>query len=190
MNDCLHLYEKDKNAFSVSGYSFDLGINKDDVNDGYFLNRGWSWGWATWKDRWNAVDWQVKDYTQFVKDSKARNLFAEGGSDLNAMLDKQMSGELDSWAIRWFYHQFKTNGLTIFPLKSKVYNDGFDQDATHTTGSNSRYLPYLDTEYKYNFKLPEVVSISSYYQKQFQSKMGIWSRIVSKIETVFKKLVG
>ncbi|NJB35397.1 glycosyltransferase [Croceivirga sp. JEA036] len=184
MNQALVRYKEAAEVFSISGYSFNLKKEVNDPNLCYFLNRGWSWGWATWKDRWQAVDWEVQDYETFKKDKKARKAFAKGGSDLNAMLDKQMTGQLDSWAIRWFYHQFKHQGLTLYPLGSKIYNDGFDADATHTTGSGKRYLPFLDQEHGSTFNFPKEISITAPYQQRFQDKMGIKARIKSKIETL------
>lgn len=184
MNACLVQYESSEKVFSISGYSFNLGKDKNGIEDSYFLNRGWSWGWATWKNKWNDVDWKVSDYDKFSNDISSRKRFAQGGSDLNKMLDSQMTGKLDSWAIRWFYHQFKINGLTLYPVYSKVYNEGFDSNATHTTGSSSRYNPLLDNTHKTEYIFPENIEITKAFQKRFQDKMGIKARVISKIETM------
>ncbi|MFY8021544.1 MAG: sugar transferase, partial [Bacteroidia bacterium] len=125
MNASLNEYESNETVYSISGYSFNLGIEKERKFDTYFLNRGWSWGWATWKNRWEKVDWEVKSYEYFRSNNKQRKKFAQGGSDLNKMLDLQMKNKLDSWAIRWFYHQFLVQGLTVYPIYSKIYNHGF-----------------------------------------------------------------
>jgi hypothetical protein len=186
MNNCLNRFENNQRIFSVSGYSFNLGKQPQDYKDTYFLNRGWSWGWATWKDRWEQVDWAMNDYSQFCTDRQAQRAFAEGGSDLNAMLQKQMSGQLDSWAIRWFYHQFKQQGLTVYPVLSKIYNDGFDDNATHTSGSSNRYRPLMDREYSTLFSFPNEAAISLFYQERFQQKMGVKARIRSKVESILK----
>ncbi len=186
MNKALNNYSNEEKVFSISGYSFNLRDKEQNPNITYFLNRGWSWGWATWKNRWEKVDWEVNSYKEFAKNKKERKEFAKGGSDLNAMLDKQMTGKLDSWAIRWFYHQFKNEGLTLYPLGSKIYNDGFDEFATHTNGSEKRYIPYLDKEHSMDFDFPKKIEITQEYQKRFQSKMGIFARIRSKIETLLK----
>lgn len=190
MNASLDRYELETKVFSISGYSFNLGISNADDSDAYFLNRGWSWGWATWKNRWNSVDWRVSDYESFKNDFFARRSFAKGGSDLNRMLDFQMNGKLDSWAIRWFYYQFRVNGLTIYPIKSKVFNNGFDEFATHTNGSGRRYLPAMDTVLKTTFDLPTNIEVSKYYQRQFTFKMGFLARFISKVETQFQKLLN
>lgn len=184
MNKSLEQYVHIDNVFSVSGFSFDLNFN-DSSLDTYFLNRGWSWGWATWKNRWEKVDWTVSDYNKFTADKKAQRKFAEGGSDLNAMLSKQMTGNLDSWAIRWFYNQFKLSGLTVYPIKSKILNGGFGADATHTTGSSKRYMPDLDMDNKRDFNFDITNQITKMAQKKFQFKMGIVARIKSKLQTLF-----
>ena len=188
MNSCLFKYQYAENVFSISGYSFNLGQDTGSEDEAYFLSRGWSWGWATWSNRWEKVDWEVNSYVKFVNDYKARKAFAKGGSDLNKMLDQQMNGKLDSWAIRWFYHQFCIGGLTVYPVLSKVYNAGFDKDATHTNGSNSRYVPIMDSASNMVFTLPSSVELSIHYSRKFQKKMGVIARVVSKIDTHIKRL--
>jgi hypothetical protein len=188
MNTALVEYENKTKVFSISGYSFNLGKDENDKYDAYFLNRGWSWGWATWKDRWDNVDWNIKDYNNFLTDKAKQKSFAKGGSDLNKMLHKQMTGNLDSWAVRWFYNQFNLSGLTLYPVYSKVFNDGFDSEATHTKGSNKRYQPKLDDTNFANFNYPQNVKVGDFYQKKFQNKMGIKSRILSKIDNLLKKV--
>jgi hypothetical protein len=188
MNASLDRYSDVKNVFSISGYSFNLGKNKNENSDIYFLPRGWSWGWATWKDRWEKVDWNVKDYNQFKIDRKGKAAFAKGGTDLNRMLRYQMQGKLDSWAIRWFYHQYKVGGLTLYPILSKVYNNGFDALATHTNGSSKRYQPFIDTGTSVVFEFPTKAEINPYYHKRFQNKMGVLSRLRSRLETYLLRL--
>lgn len=42
-----------------------------------------------------------------------------------------MSGEIDSWAIRWYWSVFKNNGCVVYPPTSYVNNIGFDGSGTH-----------------------------------------------------------
>jgi hypothetical protein len=154
-------------VFSISGYSFNL--NKNNQSEFYFLNRGWSWGWSTWKNRWERVDWNMSDYESFSVDRESKRLFAKGGSDLNQMLKKQMNGDLDSWAIRWFYAQFKEKGLTLYPKVSKIRNVGFG---------------IFEAQNNVHFEFPRITQIDTEMQKSFQKKMGYIARIRSKIETI------
>lgn len=187
MNQALYFYNTNENIFTICGYSFDLQI-KNYLNDSYFINRTWPWSWATWGNRWVNIDWDVKDYPEFKKNKKLRREFGSLGSDVNDMLDRQMNGKIDSWAIRLTYHQFKNNLLSVYPSQSKVDNLGFDQFSTHTSGSRNRYIPVLDRSLTTSFILQPKIEISSLHQKKFQQKMGIWSRIKSKLETYFMYL--
>jgi hypothetical protein len=186
MNQAIKEFKNEKKVFSICGYSFDFAVEGYSI-DSFFLNRSWPWGWASWKDRWEEIDWSMHDYDSFKVDKKSRKQFSALGSDVNAMLDKQMNGQIDSWAIRWTYHQFKTNKISLFPVKSLVYNAGFDQYATHTTGSQKRYIPKLDDGKKTNFHFPVELYINSQFQKKFNKKMGIIARIKSKIESLLQK---
>jgi hypothetical protein len=183
MNVGLNEYQEQKKVYSISGYAFDLKV-KTTENDAYFLNRHWPWGWASWEDRWQEVDWEVKDYASFKLNSKLKREFALLGSDVNAMLEKQMNGNLDSWSIRWTYHIFKKKGFVLFPKVSKINNNGWDIDATNTVGINDRYLTAFDLSNQTNFDLPIAFEIHKKYQKALQWKMGVFSRLINKIKEI------
>ena len=51
MNQGLREYGADEKVFSISGYSFHIQPPAKFSEDAYFLNRGSSWGWATWKNQ-------------------------------------------------------------------------------------------------------------------------------------------
>lgn len=188
MNQALERYKEEPKVYSISGYSFDFG-NGQKTNGSYFLNRSWSWGWASWKDRWKDIDWEMKDYETFRSSSRMKRKFAQGGSDLNRMLRRQMDGELDSWAIRWFYHQYKCEGITLYPVRSKVYNIGFDQFATHTKGLQKKYVTRIDNSDSEEFDFPAEISIDPYFQRKFQRKMGVASRLISRLQTMLSSIL-
>src|SRR5579875_1383622 len=144
MNAALKKYENELKVFSISGYALPLQKKiTPSTEDAYLLRRGWSWGWTTWRSRWQQVDWQLKDYELFRNNWKEKYEFSKGGSDLNSMLRRFKHGKIDSWAIRWFYHQFKSNSLTLYPYFSKAYNIGFNNQSTNTIGSHKRFVPII-----------------------------------------------
>jgi len=132
MNAALDFYSQNPQVFSISGYNFPIDIPTNYHYDVYLSYRASSWGWATWRDRWNKADWEVRDYQEFKKDRSAQRLFNRGGEDLTPMLHKQMKGVIDSWAIRWAYSHFKNDAYCIFPVISKVNNIGKDGSGTHS----------------------------------------------------------
>ena len=138
MNEALDFYENDKRIWSISGYTFKIAIPKNYKKDVYLSYRGCSWGWGTWSDRWSKVDWEVKDYGEFKSDRVQRAKFNRGGRDMAGMLDAQIRGKIDSWAIRWCYTQSRLNMLTVYPIVSRIKNIGLDGTGTHS-GVTCRY---------------------------------------------------
>ncbi len=135
-NRCLDYFKDDERIWAISGYTFPLKSLSNFEHDVYLSYRGCSWGWATWKDRWATVDWDVKDYKKFLWNPFLRRSFARGGNDMPAMLDRQMNHFIDSWAIRWCYSQWKQNKYTVYPKESRIFNMGLDGSGTH--GNNTR----------------------------------------------------
>ena len=175
MNQALDFYNDNEKIFSISGYTMDLPSLKKHVKDYYLGYRASSWGWGTWIDRWHGVNW-LSDYNSFKWDLLKQIKFMRGGSDMPYMLLKQVKGEIDSWAIRWCYHQFKMDQLTIFPNKSKVINIGFGDSATHTKRTK-RFTAILDNGYKTDFKFDHTPLKNSKLVKEFRNRFSIISRL-------------
>lgn len=143
MNEALDFYKDDKRIFSVTGLNYPISIPKTYKHDLYLSYRESSWGWGTWRDRWERADWEVRDFSEFLKDRRAQKLFNRGGDDLTNMLIAQMKGEIDSWAIRWCYTHYKNNAYCLYPVVSKIQNIGIDGSGTHC-GASDTYQVDLD----------------------------------------------
>lgn len=147
MNGGLDAYQEDQNIWSISGYSFPLLSAAISSKDVYLGKRCCSWGWATWVDRWEKADWEVKEYDAFMKDDARIAQFEEGGKDLTNMLTRQMEGKINSWAIRWGFAQFCNHAYTVFPKYSKIVNGGWDGSGTHCGAQQGIITPF--TSYYY-----------------------------------------
>jgi hypothetical protein len=169
MNNALRFYKNQENLFSIAGYS--LPIKCDSKIDIYYTQRASSWGWATWKDRWEIIDWTVSDYDTFKKDKSKRKLFNRMGSDMFSMLDKQMTGKLDSWAIRWCF--------------SKIVNVGFTPDASNTKEKFNRFKTILDSGIQTDFSFSSEIRLDTKTIKQFVKPFTMASRIKYKILNLF-----
>lgn len=180
MNQALEYYKNSNNIFSVSGYTPVIsGLESDGV---YFTKRASSWGWATWKTKWDLVDWDVKDYDIFSKSTKLKKEFNKMGSDMSFMLGRQMSGEINSWAIRWCYSQFRLDLYSVFPSVSKVINVGFDsEDATHTKEKSNRFLTKLDNSTKTTFIFNNHVKLDKKIVYQFTRPYSFKNRLLNKL---------
>ena len=184
MEQSLDFYRNDENIISVSGFTLNmpsLPVNKDY----YFGYRASSWGWGTWKDRWNSVDWEISDYEVFKVNREEKKRFKKGGSDLVRMLNNQMNGNIDSWGIRFCYNQFKKNQKTVFPTISKLSNIGFGDDATHTAGA-TRFKTRLDYENKRDFKFEKYSKMDQTLVKEFAHFFSTSTILLEKIKGLIK----
>lgn len=178
MNKALSYYENESKVLSISGFTMPMKGLQD--NDIYFTQRSASWGWATWRNRWDKIDWEARDYLQFQKSRRQRQLFNKMGSDLTSMLNRQMKGEIDSWAIRFYYHQFKYKLYTVYPAISKVINIGLENDknATHTAWQKvSRFKTVLDKGNISSFNFKNNIQLDNKVLKQFLKQHSIYQRI-------------
>ncbi len=132
MNDGLDFFEKDDRIWEIASYGYALKSLKNYEHDIYAGYRLSSWGWATWKDRWEQVDWNVSDYDKLKASKELQKKFCRGGGDLYPMLQAQMDGKIDSWAIRWNYAASMRDKLTIYPKHGLISNDGFDGSGIHS----------------------------------------------------------
>lgn len=177
MNESLELFEERDDIWSISGYGPNIKIPNEYKDEVYLTKRGSSWGWATWKDRWDLVDWQVSDYNLFRKDKKLVNNFNLSGKDLSPMLEDQMKGRIDSWAIRWVYSQFKNDKYTVYPVKSFVENIGNDLSGTHTTTTKSFNVQLYNKNIILNNDLEINININKnfkeFYDKNFSGDLAL-----------------
>ena len=189
MNDGLVFYENNQKIYSISGNNPPIKIPQTIIKNNetvYLCPRASSWGFATWKDRWDKNDWQVTDFEDFIKNKNLIKKFHIGGNDLTAMLLKQQKGLNNSWAIRWTYTHTKNNAFCVYPIQTKVHNIGMDNTGTHSskTTKYSHKEPLKASEYAFDANIQpnnEIISIFakfynlSYFRKIINYfKFGIW----------------
>ncbi|MCO5249232.1 MAG: glycosyltransferase [Chitinophagales bacterium] len=181
MNEGLAVYEMNKHVFSISGYSFGIKVPEDYKEDVALVFRASSWGWGTWANRWEKVDWEITDFEEFQKDKVWINRLKNAGEDIYPMIVKQQRGIIQSWAVRWTYHHVKYNGYCLIPIKSKVRNIGTDGSGTNFT----------ERTHKYDLKIyNQDISINSYIQPNAEiiqfirtnNKPSLLRRIINRLK--------
>lgn len=68
--------------------------------DNYFAKRTNPWGCSTWSNKINAVDWELSDKEEFIKDANIQNKFNKWGIDRSRMLIKTIQNKIRTWDIR------------------------------------------------------------------------------------------
>lgn len=127
MNEALQLYENDKNVACISAFNFPLKFNPPLKEDTFFLKGADCWAWATWERAWKLFE---QDGTKLLKQIKDHHLQKEFDFDnsypYTKMLQNQIDGKNNSWAVRWYASAFLQNMLCLYPKHSLVENIGID----------------------------------------------------------------
>ncbi|MEJ2452108.1 MAG: glycosyltransferase [Gammaproteobacteria bacterium] len=160
MNAALERYQDNERIMQISGHIFPAKLAA--TTDAVFLSMTTSWGWATWTRAWKHFDTDAKGYAQLKQDAVLQKRFnLDGAYDYFSMLEAQLSGRVDSWAIRWYLSVFMLGGLVLFPVKSLVKNVGFDGSGTHCGAGESA----VEFTSEFNVKIfPPVVEDSAVQQ--------------------------
>lgn len=183
MNQGLNYFRDNQKVFSVGGFSIPIKGEKE--NSIYFTKRADSCGWGTWKERWEKIDWEVKDYPALLRNRLEKKAFNKMGSDMTGLLIKQKKGKINSWAIRWCYHQFKYDLYSVHPIVSKIVNIGFSSpDATHTKENFNRLETKLDTNINIDTDFNKPVMLEKRIIRQFIRPYTIPNRVWYKIRTI------
>lgn len=184
INQGLNRYKDEKNVFSICGYTNKIKLPPHYSYDAYFCTRSSSWGWGTWADRWNSVDWDLTDWNKYTTQAKSFNRW--GGSDCWKMLNDWRNGKNESWAIRFCFNQFLQNKLSLFPIISKVQNFGFDGNGTNCR-KYSRFKCLFDNSENKEIAFPSQIFLEPIIFKSAISYHSIWKRIYSRIRSILKE---
>ena len=152
MNEALWFYKDEREIMSISGYAYNFTMSPQYDKDVFLYYRPSSWGWATWKDEWNLVDFNITNECEIFTNKKIQKSFNRGGDDLFDMLKMQMEGKINSWAIRFALSHSLNNKFGLFPIQSLVQNIGHDNSGTHCGNTDiwdvlldDEFLPKLNT---------------------------------------------
>jgi len=136
MLQSLDRYADDELVAQVAGFTFPI-TDASLQNDAFFLPATSSWGWATWQRAWKLFSWETESALQILDADPQlmRRFDMDGSFPCSDMLRLAANGKVDSWAIRWYWSVFQVGKLIIYPRRSLVWQNGFDETATHTTSA-------------------------------------------------------
>ncbi len=133
MNEALHCYETEERVISIHGYVYPTPSRLPET---FFLRGADCWGWGTWKRGWDLFEADGSRLLAGLQQRKMTHQFdLDGAFPYTKMLEEQIQGKVDSWAIRWHASAFLLDKLTLYPGRSLIFNTGLDASGTHCTSS-------------------------------------------------------
>lgn len=143
--EMLEHYRHDQRIGMISGDNFQFGrrYNQDSY---YFSKYVHIWGWATWRNRWQAYDVDMTQWPQVRNQDRLESLVMDVDEVpyWSKRFERVYQGKIDTWDYQWVFSNWMEGRLSALPSVNLISNIGFGADATHTTSSSP--LANLPTE--------------------------------------------
>ena len=132
MDAALEFYRDDQRIWSINAWrNRFVHIPPSYKHDVYLTPRMLCWGWGTWKDRWEGVDFDLTDWPTRGEQSEMCAMLDGAGVDLHRMLQLQYEGVLDTWDVQCCYHVAKNGLYCVEPRFALTKNIGSGVVPTH-----------------------------------------------------------
>jgi hypothetical protein len=143
MNNGLDRYSETPEVASIHAYAFPV---REPLPETFFLRGSDCWGWATWARAWKVFE---PDGARLLAALRSQGLTRQfdfdGSYGYTRMLEDQIAGRNDSWAVRWYASAFLAGMLTLYPGRSLVRNIGNEGSGTHTLEATDAFESGLAT---------------------------------------------
>lgn len=189
MKTALYKYEQFEDICQISGYAW-----RKNSHSPYFMNLTTTWGWGTWRDRWNKINFPKKttdliQYKKFTLSNKIK--FNQYGSYPFSKILRQQEENLKSWGIFFYLHSYENNRLTLYPPVSYINNKGQDGSGEH--GETLRLGHLKEFESKTLLLSPELFPNRISRNKLIQTKMifdyyikfNMINKIIRHVKAIF-----
>lgn len=131
--ELLERYRDDPRVFAIQGNFF--GSARAPAASYAFSKLFYMWGWASWADRWKAVDVDNLDVAGIRRALVDGHWLGRNPWRRDYWLDfvrRQAAGEIDSWGYPATFHCFRHGLYNVTPARNLVLNIGTGSSATQT----------------------------------------------------------
>lgn len=204
-NEMLEMYKDEKRIWMIGGSNYAEGYNplgySYHFSRNFFIN-----GWASWRDRWQKVDWEHLDYLSILKEgvidsyyptTKERNYHKD-----NLKRNASVLAQNKCWDFAFWYTAVANNAYSITPSYHLVQNIGVEGVHQGPLGrlqlllGNKLQIPYnpitftqdiLDSNNQPKFLHPNAEFDKKVY-KNWLGKENVW--YIKLARKVYHKLKG
>lgn len=184
MNESLSAYSNHANVYSITGYMFPIDFDDSSV---FLLPYISTWGWATWRNKWNSFSWNLEEAVQIQNNRIIQDRFNLADYDYTKMLSLSPN---QSWGIHWYLSVFLRNGLSVFPTKSLIKNIGGDNSGTNTTTDTNFDVNFVEShsvDFQDTIDLKKLALFLSYFKnRKHQYKRTIHVKIKEAFKSLFR----
>ena len=200
-SELLIRYRNHKNIMSIGGCS--LGYDGPSKNSYGFCGIMNMWGWATWADRANLIDYSISSWS--LRRSNLPFLIALARMGWSGapfrygiykfwtmIFDKIVQNKLNTcWDYQWIYHGFMKRKISVFPTTNMIRNLGFGGNSTHTSDPKHPLGHLLEKNIQFPLVHPKSFSLDKKYMKSeiYERWVGIDLSIVKDLKLLARDLM-
>ena len=178
--ELLEHYANDTRVYGISGVNFHSQIPLEDSY--YFSSFFFTWGWATWRDRWEKHLKIMDSFYEYALhkdiDSIISNKYVRSSLLNNAIMSYE--DDLDAWDYIWHFSCIVNNGLIAHPSKNLIKNIGFGENATHTKGESQNQRENEDVSFPIRHQL--IFKPNQYLDNLMFKNVMQWMSPVDKLK--------
>lgn len=187
-SELLDFYVDDMRVGMISGTNPEI---KTSCHSSYFFsNQSIIWGWATWKNRWQAYHHTVLHAKKLLTNSEVqKNLLKKTTPHHLETVTKVLNKKIDTWDYIWYFTNLLESRYCIIPKTNLISNVGFGVMATHT------HIKTTQAELKtknltFPLEHPHFFTVSLEFEKRYLhqvKKLNILFSIIQALITSFIK---
>lgn len=184
MNNGLNLYSNDLNVGCIHAWNYEISFPFT-LNNTFFLKGGDCWGWGTWSNRWVLFNGDAKVLLNKIISNNLEYSFNRNNTHpYIELLQKQIDGVVDSWAICWHASLFINEKYCLQPARSIVKNIGFDGSGVHCSKEYLKQKPLKFIKIK-KIKVKESTNFFLAYKIQYTNYIDF---LINLFKRLFKNI--
>ncbi len=187
----LNKYQTNKDISSVCGTNFlpDWSETKDSYLYSKYCH---VWGWGTWKDRWEKIDFNLDKLHKIKKTKLLKSYLGSFRAYLywHWILNNVKKKKIDSWAYIWNFTNFINNSLSIIPTINLLSNIGIGKDSSNTRSLPYKYIKAEESRKKLKFPLKYPSNLLSDSKHDLKVEDTIFSKsIYNRLLWILRKFI-
>ena len=134
--DALAQLSDNKKIRTVCGYRYPMNYIYDTADSALLLHRPNTWGWATWRDRWEAYEPDLRKIVNYCHALKLD--ISNFSEDLMrySINPKYLDGAVDIWSVNWILLHYLTSTFALYTVTPLIKNIGFDGSGVNCSNTD------------------------------------------------------
>ncbi len=162
---CFETYRDNRKVISIDAYLEPIAIPDSYKLPVIAAGAPSSWGWGTWKNRWEEFQRDYEIIKRIGNAMKEYGRFNDFGYPIKNILTEYWL--LGTWDLWWSINVLVREGISIRPTYNKIHNIGFENPGTHTSGESFWVVPICDKTMSGDI-FPKEIEIELWAEKEFK----------------------